>query len=276
MPTPILVGTEIKEIDVLEMLPPQEGEINITYGRIGTGKTSIGTRRIIKQLKHGIVVYANWRIKFDGFDERTSKWLLFLGILGLKREYRIFPKENFHYFPIGTDFIEKLSVLTSCSVHLDEGHIPFDSYEATRMDVKKRSAVFATRHYDRSMYIYTQRANSVHVNLRGNSNRFYKCEKTFDKTFFRKRFIHFLVTEFQDLTPAGTVDETRIIDKEGRETNQYKHAVSDERYWSSQTLFDLYDSKYLRGDMPESQKNLARFFTLSFREKINSLFQRDV
>jgi len=51
MSTQILVGTEIKEIDVLEMLPPDEGCISITYGRIGTGKTTRGTLNIINELK---------------------------------------------------------------------------------------------------------------------------------------------------------------------------------------------------------------------------------
>lgn len=274
MPTPIQIGTEIKEIDVLDMLPPDEGEINITYGRIGTGKTTIGTKRIIEQLNRGVVVYANWKIKWDGYDERKNKGLLFLGLIGMKKFYFNFPKENFHYFPIKTDFIEKLAVLTSCSVHLDEGHIPFDSYEATRMDVEKRSAVFSTRHYDRSMYIYTQRANSVHVNLRGNSNRFYKCEKIIDWKIFGHRFIRFLVTEFQDLTVNGGIDETKITDEEGKETNEYKFAVSEQTYWGRKKIFEKFDSKYLRGDTPESQKNNAQIYKLKINEKIKNIFKK--
>jgi len=137
------------------------------------------------------------------------------------------------------------------------------------MDVAKRSAVFATRHYDRTMHVYTQRANSVHVNLRGNTNRFYKCEITFDHTFFKKRFIRFLVTEFQDLTSGGTVDESRITEiKDGQivETSAYKYAVSQEKYWGKQKIFDLFNSKYLRGNTPESQKNYARLYRLRWKE----------
>jgi hypothetical protein len=269
MPTPIVVGTEIKEIDVLDLLPPDEGEIDIYYGRIGTGKTSAGTRRILSELKRGQVVYANWKVKWEGYDERKSKWKLFLGFLGLKKTYLNFPKENFYYFPVKEDFIDKLSKLTSCNVHLDEGHIPFDSYEATRMEVEKRSAVFATRHFDRTMTVYTQRANSVHVNLRGNSNRFFKCEKTFDVNLFGHRFIHFLITEFQDLTPSSTVDERKVLDKEGNETDQYELACSTETYWGTKKIFEAYESKYLRGDMPESQKNLTQFFHLTWYERWN-------
>lgn len=273
MSTPILVGTEFKEVDVLEMLPPDEGNISITYGRIGTGKTTRGTKNILSDLKRGIVVYANWRVKWEGYDERSSRFNIFLGLLGLKRNFYFFPKENFHYFPITEKFIDDLAQLTSCNVHLDEGHIPFDSYEATRMGVEKRSAVFSTRHYDRSMYVYTQRANSVHINLRGNANRFFKCEVSRDFTIFKKRFIRFRVTEFQDLTPNGAVDETRVLDKNGEETDEYKFAVSEERYWGTKKIFNAFDSKYLRAGVPESQKNKAIAYRLSFRDKLKMLWK---
>lgn len=273
MSTFIQVGTEIKEIDVLQMLPPDEGNIAITYGRIGTGKTTKGTRDIVDALMRGIVVYANWRVNWDGYDQRNSKISLLLGSLGLKKTFINIPKENFHYFPIKSTFIDDLSKLTSCSIYLDEGHIPFDSYEATRMEVEKRSAVFSSRHYDRSLYVYTQRANSVHVNLRGNANRFYKCEKIFDFSLFKNRFIRFQITEFQDLTTGGSVDETRVLDKEGEETNEYKFAISTQKYWGRKKLFALFDSKYLRGDVPESQKNFAQFYRLTWKESFVNLFK---
>jgi len=265
-------GEQLKEIDILSLLPPDEGSITITYGRIGTGKTTRGTKNILRDLKRGIVVYANWKIVWEGYDERESKFNLFLGLIGLKRVFFKYPKENFHYFPITEKFIDELALLTSCNVHLDEGHIPFDSYEATRMDVAKRSAVFSSRHYDRSMYVYTQRANSVHINLRGNTNRFYKCEVTRDFKLFGKRFIRFLVTEFQDLTPGGAVDESRVLDDKGEETNEYKYAVSEDRYWGTKKIFDKFDSKYLRAGSKESQKNLAIPYSLTYGEIIKSFF----
>lgn len=267
---------EIRQIDVLDILPPQEGEINITYGRIGTGKTSIGTKRVLEHLKKGHVEYVNWKIKWEGYDERKIKWKVLLYLLGFKKYLVNFPKENLKYFPINQSFIDELSKKTSCCVHLDEGHIPFDSYEATRMNVEKRSAVFATRHFDRSMYVYTQRANSVHVNLRGNSNRFYKCEKTIDFTIpiIKKRIIRFLVTEFQDLTPTGAIDETRKINEKGEEGN-YKFAVSQKRYWGRKKIFEKYDSKYLRGNMPESQEKLMTAYKMSIKDTIKLLFKKN-
>lgn len=266
---------------IWELIPPDEAEILIYYGRIGSGKTSAGTRNIMRDLMSGQIVYANWKIQWEGYDERKSKWKLFLGTLGLKKNYLVIPKENFHFWNFTTQeidgikcfpFVDQLALLNDCKIHLDEGHIPFDSYEATRMDEKKRSAIFATRHFNRSLSIYTQRANSVHVNLRGNTNRFYKCEKLFDRTFFGKRFIHFLITEFQDLTSSNTVDESRERDPEtGEENGPYKFAVSQQTYWGRKKHFALFDSKYLRQGAPSYQQNYAQVWWLRWKERFANL-----
>lgn len=280
MPTPIQVGTQIKEIDIFEILPPDEGDINIFYGRIGSGKTMAGTRNVIRELEEGQIVYSNWKIEWEGYDERTNLFKLLLGTLGLKKTFLKFPKENFHFWNFianeidgkrCADFTTQLAKLTDCSIHLDEGHIPFDSYEATRMSEQKRSAVFAMRHFDRSLNVYTQRANSVHINLRGNSNRFYKCEKLVDFSLFKKRFIQFQITEFQDLTSSGAVDETRILDQEGNETDEYAKQITQERYWGRKKYFEKYNSKYLRGDMGHSQPNYSELYRLSWKETKENL-----
>jgi len=125
------------------------------------------------------------------------------------------------------------------------------------------------RHYDRKLTVYTQRANSVHVNLRGNTNRFYKCEKTLDITLFKKRFIHFLVTEFQDLSSAGAVDESLEIDpKTGKEIPyKYTKLIKQETYWGTKKYFKLFDTKYLRAGAPHSQPNYAQVIPMTY-EKI--------
>jgi len=275
MPSEIKIGEQIQVVDIFDLLPPVEGEINIYYGRIGSGKTSAGTKNIFNELKKGRIVYSNWKIDWNGYDQRNSWLYILLGTLGLKREFFYYPPTNLHFWNFVKQeidgkpcpsFIDQLSKMTDCSIHLDEGHIPFDSYEATRMSEKKRSAVFATRHFDRSLTIYTQRANSVHVNLRGNSNRFFKCEKIYDFKILKKRFILFQVTEFQDLTAMGGVDETRLKDEKGNETGDYLHAVSQIRYWGTKKLFTSFDSKYLREGTERSQTNYAELFKLKYGE----------
>lgn len=267
-----MLGEFLTIPDIFEFLPPQEGEINIYYGRIGTGKTYAGTKNILEELREGHVVYANWNIKFDGYDERKFWYYRLAHWLGFKKTFLVVPKENFHFWDFTNQtidnikcfpFIEQLALLNDCSIHLDEGHIPFDSYEATRMSEQKRSTIFATRHYDRKLTIYTQRANSVHINLRGNANRFYKCEKLRDFTLFKKRFIQFIVTEFQDLTSAGSVDETRILDENGQETSEYKNAIEQKTFWGRKKIYEAYDTKYLRRGVPHYQPNKSKFW-LSF------------
>lgn len=282
MPTLIQNGEQLQIVDIFEVLPPQEGEINIYYGRIGTGKTYAGTKNILEELKQGHVVYANWNVKFEGYDERKNKWFLFLGLIGLKKEFLVVPKENFHFWDFTRQtidgiqcfpFIDQLSKLNDCSIHLDEGHIPFDSYEATRMSEQKRSTIFATRHYDRKLTIYTQRANSVHVNLRGNANRFYKCEIAFDRTFFKRRFLKFQVTEFQDLSSTGSVNEDMVLEN-GQETGIYKHAVSQETFWARKKIFDSYETKYLRGGVKHYQPNNAQLWTMPRKDIYKLLTSR--
>jgi len=286
MPSTILdTYGEIKEIDILELLPPDEGEINIYYGRMGSGKTTIGTKNILEQLRRGQVVYANWNIRWNGYDERKNKFLILLGILGIKWNYYNFPKENFHFWDFTNqtidglrcaDFITQLANLNDCQIHLDEGHIPFDSYEATRMSEQKRSAIFATRHFNRKLTVYTQRANSVHVNLRGNTNRFFKCETTFDHWLFKRHFVHFLITEFQDLTTSGAVDETCLEDEKGKPIRgEYKFGLSQKRYWGKRKLFEKYDTKYLRGDKPSSQENMGRRFFIPWKFRAQMWEQRN-
>jgi len=285
--------------NIFEILPPWEGEIDIFYGRIGSGKTSAGTRNIISELKAGQVVYANWNLNWDGYDERSDWLSLFLGLLNFKYDFMKIPKENFHFWNFVKEeidgkpyreyfkdwdkrsfvnakdefcepgFIDVLSEITDARIHLDEGHIPFDSYEAARMSEKKRTAVFGTRHFDRGLCVYTQRAMSVHINLRGNTNRFFKCEKLIDFTipFWNKRFIKFMITEFQDTDSSGIPDERRMKDEEGNEIGEYILAVSSEKYWGTKRHFKLFDSKYLRAGKESSQTNEAEFYDLTFKEK---------
>lgn len=238
-----------QKISVLDLLPPDEGEINQYYGRIGSGKTYTATADILRDLKRGQVVYANWKINFQGYDESKIWWKKWAYLLGLKRQLLVVPKENFHYFPISSDFTEKLSSLTDCKIYLDEGHLALDSYELSRMDISKRAAILHTRHFNRTINVISQRAMAIHVTVRANVNRFYRCECLFNLfgiLLFRK-------TEFQDLMAGSeTVDEDQEI--------------SRELYLGRKAVFNVYDTKYLRGDMPTSQTNFAYFLKPSLKQ----------
>jgi len=247
-------GKQIPEIDLLSLFNAPEGEITQRYGRIGQGKTYGATADVLDELSRGRVVYANWRINYDGFDQRSSLLYIIGSLLfpWANRFYN-FPKENLHYLPIDEHFLEKFSKLTDCSVYIDEGHVIFDSYEMAKMSMEKRVAVLHTRHFNRSIHIISQRPTAIHVMMRANVNRFYKYEKLLSKPF-----ILFRRLEFQDMA-GETVDETKPL--------------SSKFYIGRKAIYKAYDSKYLRGDLEDSQKVHVTGYKLNYFVRSYTMFK---
>lgn len=254
MPTQIKIGEQIKEVDILNLLPPDEGSINQWYGRIGSGKTYAATADILSDLRVGKIVYANWRINWEGYDQRSNPFNWLLRFFFLKKTFFYFPKENFHYLPIDGEFMRTFERLTDCNVYLDEGHLAFDSYQMAKMSIQDRASVLHTRHFNRTINIISQRPTAIHVTLRANVNRFFKCERIFHIPF--TNIMRFRKTEFQDLTSNESVDEENPIEKKG--------------YWASKRIFKAYDSKYIRGDMATSQQNYA----IAYHIKWTDIFRK--
>lgn len=247
----------IKEVDTYEQFPPDEGSIQLVYGRIGSGKTYTLTRLILEDLARGQVVYCNWKVNFEGFDERNSILELVLGVLGLKSWYVNVDKRNFHYVDIrefqGKDFTEWLSTLTDCVVYLDEAQTVLNSYEMTSISRGKQSAISFTRHFNRRIVVASQRWQNVHVQARANVNFFTKCERIFKLG----RLVLFKMSTFEDLDSLSAVDETN---------------ASEVRYmWGSKKVFEAYNTKYLRGDTPISQQNYAELIWLAYYQRLERL-----
>lgn len=247
-----VVGVEAGAL--LDLFPPAEGVISQYAGRIGNGKTAIATYDVLKDLRKGHVVYTNWRINYQGYDERDNLWCLILSLIGFKRRFYYFPKSNLRYIDVDENFIGRFERLTDCKVYLDEGHVAFDSYEMAKMSLQKRKAVLHTRHYDRSIAIISQRFTAIHVSLRANVNIFYKCEKI----VHIGPILLFRRTEYQDMV-GETVDEEKPM---GR------HWV-----WGTKKLLNIYDSKYLRGDMEASQQLHVEGYDLDYKARISRLRQ---
>jgi len=260
MPTPITVGTRVEEVELMDLFPSVEGEIVQYYGRIGSGKTYNATADILADLQAGLVVYANWKLNWHGFDERDSLFYIIRSMLfpWTKRFYK-FPKENLKFIDIDDSFIDKFEKITDAKVYLDEGHVAFDSYEMAKMSLQKRKAVLHTRHFNRSIAIISQRPTAVHVSMRANVNIFYKCEKIFMLRFPFQLItglplIIFKRTEFQDIS-GETVDETEPLGKK--------------YYRAKRQVMEAYDTKYLRGTLPPSQRVLFEAYDLSFSDKLS-------
>lgn len=238
MSTRIYDGRQVREIELLNVFPPAEGEITQYYGRIGQGKTYNATADILDLLRRGYVVYCNWRINWDGFDQRRSFLHVFVSIiLPWRKRFYTFKKDNLKYLPVDEHFHDTFEKLTDCYVFLDEGHVVFDSYEMAKLSLAKRASILHTRHFNRSICIISQRPTAIHVAMRANVNRFYKCEKRWQWG----PLIRFRRTEFQDM-----LNETVDDDEE--------KAISIKQYWGKASVFNAYPSKYLRGDTPDSQK----------------------
>ena len=243
---------EEKEIDLLEVIPVNEAVVNQWYGKIRSGKTYSATAQAIRDLEQGNVVYTSWKIDWNGYDERNSKWNLLWGRLGIKKQFKIFPKENWHYLPFDgveetlefykpfTNFYDKFFSLTDCIVYLDEGQVPLNSYEKTKISQEKQNGILFTGHFNRSINIISQRPVQIHPILRANISRFYKIEK--HESWLGG--IKFIRSEYQETDANSLPDES-------------KEPESVVEYAFDEKIAKKYNSKYMRGNTPASQKNFA-------------------
>ena len=256
MPTTFFEGKRVSEIELLDLFPSSEGMITQYYGRIGSGKTYSATADALELLRRGKVVYTNWKLHYEGTDERQSKFRVFVALVfPWIRRFYVFPKENLHYLEVDEHFHDKLGKLTDCHIFLDEGHVVFDSYEMAKMSLEKRKNVLHTRHFNRSIHIISQRPTAVHVTMRANVNVFYRCTKIWSFG----PLVRFKRTEFQDMLNES-VDE-----------NEEKIA-GVKYYWGSKKVFDAYDSHYLRGDVGTSQRLLFEAYDYNYLAKLKLFF----
>lgn len=238
-----------EEINLLDFFPAAEGEINLTYGRIGNGKTTVSTLEIKRRLRKGEVVYANWKIDIKDEDERDSWFNIFCWFIGLKKKFTVIHcSKNLIYFPIDNeyarkhgheDFVDWLSKLTDCAIFLDEGHLVLDSYLMAKQSLKQRAAVLHTRHFNRTINIVSQRPTAIHVTARANVNRFYRCVRPFPTIQKRLGIVFIIRQEFQDM-----VNET--VDEEAP-------PVSTRWYWVRKKDLKSFDTKYMRQGLQPSQ-----------------------
>jgi len=205
-------------------------------------------------------------------------------LLGIKKEFKVYPKENFIFADLtdlkdvkengkstGLNFYDWLKSKTSCTIRLDEGHIYYDSYLALKMDINDRVAILDTGHMDRRIIIISQRPSAIHVVLRANVSRFWKCEPTFEMFGFKR----ITVTEFQDTKGDLPNDEREEIinPKTGEKSyGDYVWAVQSYNFWITKKVKNLYDHKYRRNNAPESQWNNAMIYSLTWIESIKNFF----
>jgi len=216
------------------LFPVPEGEIDYYYGHIGQGKTTGAVADIIDDLKHGQIVHANFNINWDGFNQSDSFFYLFLGFIGIKKNFFEFEAQNFKFFDTRKMSLQEIynyiREVQGGVIYLDEGHNYFDSYLATKLDPQIKHDILTTRHNDRIIKIISQRPTAVHVTARANVNRFFKFER-----ILKFPFLIFRRTEYQDMKEE-TVDEEA-------------EPVSTKWYIPSNEILNSFDSKHMRLDL---------------------------
>lgn len=261
MPTIVSLGSKVAEIDLVGLFEPSEGELNQISGKIGNGKTLLATELVLEDLSFGEIVYTNWPINYQGYDER-SDWFRALRnfIFGNNRFYS-FPAENLRRIAIDDNFADTISQLNNCKIYLDEGHVAFDSYEMAKMSMKKRAAILHTRHYNRTIVVISQRPTAIHATIRDNVNRYIRCEKLFTFTipFFKKLVMVFRRTYTQSLRSDGNPDFDDDYDFR-------KISIPGTR------VLKAYNTRYLSDGMDPSQPLYFDAYDLNFSERFQALY----
>jgi len=270
-------GRKIDINELVELFEAKEGDVEHIIGKTGMGKTYEATRRAIRFLETGNVIYTTWRLNIpDDFDQRKSKLHLFMNLLFFRsRFYKFEYKKNWNFVNLDEyldetgifqteKFARFMATRTDCIFMLDEGQDVFDSHQ--KAGKIARQSITRTRHMHKKLIIISQRAQAVEVTARGNVNWFYKCEA---------KHFPFLPTYFK-------VYMTDEID----ETNNYpiwvRHDSQGEVIWKApvyyagfakKKIYDAYDSWYMRKNMVKSQQTHVEGYHLTTLEKIRALIE---
>lgn len=252
------LGLKIEEPtqEILESFKAVEGNNYLYFGRVRNGKTYSATADIIDLLKRGEIVYANWDIKFDDYDERTSLLAVFMKFVAGKRHFYKFSKKNFHYFrPDDVDPIF-LGKLVSVHVFIDEGQWLFNSHIRDRAEdeyaVAKRKLILHGGHYCRSLSVITQRPMNVFPDIRSQIAIWYHCEKKFQLG----RFIIFSRSEIQDMKNNEPDLEAVLRTKV---------------YFGRRSIYEAYNTHAMRDDDAIESVPDFEVFQLNFWDRLRLL-----
>jgi len=239
--------------EILDLFRAVEGRNAFYYGQVGNGKTSTATADIIELLNRGEIVWANWEVKWDGYDERDSFGRVLLKLFFGKKTFFSFKKENFTYFHPDKLDIAVLGKLVNVHIFIDEGQWIFNSHDRTD-DPDKRKLILHGRHYCRSLNILSQRPSNVFKDMRSQIHVWYKCEKVlgYPVLLFRK-------TEYQDMKDDLPNEDDELV-------------VSRRLYFMSQQVQSSYDTHAMRAE--DAVEPVSAFDTIdtTFADRVRLLW----
>jgi len=88
-------------------------------GRPGTGKTYNLTYDVLKALRKGFIIHSNYKINWNGYREKRTWWRKILRLIGLKKRWNDYGKENLRYWVR----LEDLYNVEDGIIVMDEAHV---------------------------------------------------------------------------------------------------------------------------------------------------------
>lgn len=249
------IGIKQQQIteEIYSLFQPVEGLNSVYYGKVRNGKTYAATADIIELLQRGEIVYANWQIDLEDFDERSSFKIALVRFFFGKKYFYKFKKENFHYFHPDEIDIDLLGRLVGVHLFIDEGQWIFNSHIREKAEDKealaKRRLILHGGHYCRSLNVITQRPVNLFKDIRSQINVWYKCEKR----LHIGRFILFQRWEFQDMKDDVPDEEL----SSGR----------PKTYIASKKIFNAYNTHGMRGKDAIEQRSLFEVYETTRLER---------
>jgi hypothetical protein len=239
--------------EIIELFTPVEGVNTVYYGKVRNGKTYSATCDILELLRRGEVVYANWEINFDDFDERENTGIVIMKFLFGKKYFFKYKKENFHYFSPDDIDVEFLSHLVGVHLFIDEGQWIFNSHvrenASDPVAIAKRRLILHGGHYCRTLNVITQRPVNLFKDIRSQINIWYKCSKRLKIG----NFIIFMRETIEDM--KDDIPDEEVV-------QSTKHYVGDKK------IFKAYNTHAMRSKDAIDEMAKIEIYRTTFAQRL--------
>lgn len=125
--------------------------ITVITGLTGSGKTFFMARLMLRDWKHGAMVYTNFLLYFPNNNERVERW------------------HN----------LDELYRLTDGIIAIDEGQKLFDARRWASLPVSFAEKIAQHRHHALDIYTTTQDVGHIDLRVRQNIHELYNCRSIF-------------------------------------------------------------------------------------------------
>jgi len=258
--------------NILDLFSSVEGVNTVYYGKVRNGKTYAATADILELLDRGEIVYANWLVKWEGYDQRRVRGVVFLKTLFGKKTFFVYKKENFHYMEPdglisgeGQTNVKHLNRLVGVHIFIDEGQWVIPSLDRSHDEesLAKMRLVLHGGHYCRSLNIITQRATNISKNSRSQINIWFRCEKR----FHFGNFILFQRWAIEDMKDDMPVEY--LLDEHGKKVKPNGTVKS---YLGNKRIFKAYNTHGMRAVDAIEPSHVFEAYQMTFWDSVRLFF----